>query len=66
MTSTATTSLSPPLNLPAVTLGRSDLQVSPICLGTMTFGEQVSEAEAFRIMDRAVERGVSFFDTAEM
>ena len=54
-----------------VTLGHSDLRqdalsVSPICLGTMTFGEQVDEAEAHRIMDRAVERGVDFFDTAEM
>ena len=49
-----------------VPLGQSDLRVSPICLGTMTFGEQVDEAEAHRIMDRAVERGVDFFDTAEM
>ena len=49
-----------------VTLGHSDLRVSPICLGTMTFGEQVDEAQAHRIMDRAVERGVDFFDTAEM
>lgn len=49
-----------------VALGQSALQVSPICLGTMTFGEQVGEAEAFAIMDRALERGVDFFDTAEM
>ena len=49
-----------------VALGKSALQVSPICLGTMTFGEQVGEAEAFAIMDRALERGVDFFDTAEM
>ena len=49
-----------------VRLGRSDLMVSPICLGTMTFGEQVSEADAFAIMDRALERGVNFWDTAEM
>ena len=49
-----------------VALGQSDLRVSPICLGTMTFGEQVDEAQAWRIMDRAVERGVEFFDTAEM
>lgn len=54
------------LSLPRVALGQSDLRVSPICLGTMTFGEQVDEAEAHRIMDRAVERGVDFFDTAEM
>ena len=49
-----------------IQLGRSDLRVSPICLGTMTFGEQVAERDAFAIMDRAVERGVNFLDTAEM
>jgi len=49
-----------------VRLGRSDVLVSPICLGTMTFGEQVSERDAFAIMDRALERGVNFWDTAEM
>ncbi len=49
-----------------VQLGQSDLHVTPICLGTMTFGEQVSEAEAWAIMDRAVERGINFLDTAEM
>lgn len=50
----------------AIQLGLSDLKVSPICLGTMTFGEQVAEADAFRILDRALERGVFFWDTAEM
>jgi aryl-alcohol dehydrogenase-like predicted oxidoreductase len=49
-----------------VTLGRSDLRANRICLGTMTFGEQVAEAEAFTILDRALERGVDFIDTAEM
>ncbi|MCZ4311896.1 aldo/keto reductase [Comamonadaceae bacterium G21597-S1] len=49
-----------------VQLGHSDLHVTPICLGTMTFGEQVSEADAFAIMDRAYERGIDFLDTAEM
>ena len=49
-----------------VRLGRTDLQATRICLGTMTFGEQVDEATAYTIMDRAVERGVTFFDTAEM
>lgn len=49
-----------------VQLGQSDLHVPPICLGTMTFGEQVDEPTAFAIMDHAVERGVTFFDTAEM
>lgn len=47
-------------------LGRSDLRVTPICLGTMTFGEQVDEATAHTILDRALERGVRFIDTAEM
>ena len=49
-----------------VALGHSGLNVSPICLGTMTFGEQVAEPDAHAIMDHAVERGVTFFDTAEM
>ena len=49
-----------------VTLGRSDLKVSPICLGTMTFGEQVPQAQAHAILDRALERGVDFIDTAEI
>jgi len=48
-------------------LGQSDLQVSPICLGTMTFGEsQVDEAAAFRLLDHALQRGLNFIDTAEM
>ncbi|TFY99950.1 aldo/keto reductase [Ramlibacter rhizophilus] len=49
-----------------VRLGHSDLQVSPICMGTMTFGEQVPEDRAHAILDRALERGVDFIDTAEM
>ena len=52
--------------LPLVTLGRSQLRVPPICLGTMTFGEQVDEATSHRVLDRALERGVNFIDTAEM
>lgn len=40
--------------------------VTPICLGTMTFGEQVDEATAHAILDRSLERGVNFLDTAEM
>jgi len=47
-------------------LGHSDLQVPPICLGTMTFGEQVGRDDAHQILDRALERGVHFIDTAEM
>lgn len=49
-----------------LTLGASDLRVTPICLGTMTFGEQVGQADAHAILDRAIERGVNFIDTAEM
>ncbi len=41
------------------------LQVSRICLGTMTFGEQTSEDEAVRIVDHALDQGVNFFDTAD-
>ncbi len=47
-------------------LGKSDLKVSAVCLGTMTWGEQNSEAEGHAQMDLALERGVSFWDTAEM
>ncbi len=55
------------MNPPArVRLGQSDLTVSAICLGTMTFGEQVNEADAHAILDRCVGRGVDFIDTAEM
>lgn len=47
-------------------LGRTDLFVSKICLGTMTFGEQNSEDEAHRQLDYAVDHGVNFLDTAEL
>ncbi len=46
-------------------LGQTDLQVSRICLGTMTWGEQNSEAEAHEQLDLAVDRGVNFIDAAE-
>src|SRR5918911_5338127 len=45
-------------------LGRAGVQVSPLCLGTMNFGPQTSEADSFAIMDRALELGINFFDTA--
>ena len=47
-------------------LGHSDLEVSKVCLGTMTFGEQVGEADAHAILDHALARGLNFIDTAEM
>lgn len=47
-------------------LGRTDISVSQICLGTMTWGSQNSEAEAFEQMDYALDHDVNFFDTAEL
>ena len=49
-----------------IRLGQSDLHVTPVCLGTMTFGEQVDQPTAHAILDRAMERGIDFIDTAEM
>ncbi len=46
-------------------LGKSALYVSDICMGTMTFGSQADEATAFRVLDRSVDAGINFFDTAE-
>ena len=47
-------------------LGRTDISVSRICLGTMTWGEQNTEAEAHEQLDYAVDAGINFIDTAEM
>jgi len=47
-------------------LGQSDLLISPITLGTMTFGEQNTESEAFLQLDWAISHGINFIDTAEM
>ncbi|TWG53587.1 aldo/keto reductase [Aminobacter sp. J44] len=47
-------------------LGRTDIFVSKICLGTMTFGEQNTEAEGHQQLDLAIDRGVNFIDTAEL
>jgi aryl-alcohol dehydrogenase-like predicted oxidoreductase len=47
-------------------LGRTGLKVSKICLGTMTWGDQNTEAEGHAQMDYALERGINFWDTAEM
>jgi len=49
-----------------VHLGRSGLRVSRLCLGAMNFGPYTSEPESFRIMDRALELGITFFDTANV
>jgi aryl-alcohol dehydrogenase-like predicted oxidoreductase len=48
------------------TLPNTDIKVSKICLGTMTFGQQNTEADGHAQMDYALEQGVNFFDTAEM
>ncbi len=47
-------------------IGKSGLRVTPICLGTMTFGSSADKKEAFKIMDKAYDRGINFFDTAEL
>ncbi len=48
------------------TLGTTDIRISKICLGTMTWGEQNVEADGHQQMDYAVEQGINFFDTAEL
>ncbi|MDY0365430.1 MAG: aldo/keto reductase [Arcobacteraceae bacterium] len=47
-------------------IGKSGLRVSPICMGTMTFGTSCDKSEAFRILDYVYDRGINFFDTAEL
>ena len=47
-------------------LGNTNIKVSTICLGTMTWGEQNTELEAFEQMDFALDQGVNFWDTAEL
>lgn len=50
----------------AVRLGRTGLRVSRLCLGTMNFGPLTSEEDSFAIMDRALDLGINFFDTANV
>jgi aryl-alcohol dehydrogenase-like predicted oxidoreductase len=47
-------------------LGRSGVKVSPLCLGTMNFGPQTTEPDSFAIMDKSLEVGINFFDTADV
>ena len=47
-------------------LGTTNIDVSVICLGTMTFGEQNSQIDGFQQMDYALDQGINFFDTAEL
>lgn len=47
-------------------IGKTGLRVTPICLGTMSFGSWSDEKESFKIMDKSVDFGINFFDTAEL
>jgi aryl-alcohol dehydrogenase-like predicted oxidoreductase len=47
-------------------LGKHGVLVSNICLGTMNFGWHTAQEESFKIMDRALELGINFFDTADV
>ena len=47
-------------------IGKTGLRVTDICMGTMTFGSTTSKEEAFKIMDKAYDRGINFYDTAEL
>ena len=47
-------------------LGRTGLMVSEVCLGTMLFGDQLSEAEATEVFHKAIDSGINFVDTADV
>ena len=47
-------------------LGRTGVRVSPLCLGTMMFGGQTTEADSIRIIHKAIDLGINFIDTADM
>lgn len=49
-----------------VQLGRTGLKVSPLCLGTMNFGPETTEPDSYAIMDKALDLGINFFDTANV
>src|SRR4051794_34284025 len=49
-----------------VKLGRTGLKVSPLCLGTMNFGPYTTEPDSYAVMDKALELGINFFDTANV
>jgi aryl-alcohol dehydrogenase-like predicted oxidoreductase len=53
-------------DIPYTRLGRTGLQVSKLCLGTMNFGPETSESDSFKIMDQALEHGLNFFDSANV
>jgi aryl-alcohol dehydrogenase-like predicted oxidoreductase len=60
------TTITSTVTMPMRTLGKTDIPVSLICLGTMTWGEQNTEADAHQQLDKALELGVNFIDTAEV
>ena len=49
-----------------IRFGSAGIRVSPVCLGTMTFGKEADESTAFALMDRAFDAGINFFDTANI
>jgi len=49
-----------------VSFGKTGIRVSPVCLGTMTFGKEADESTSFKLMDRAFDAGINFFDTANI
>src|SRR5262249_40821791 len=53
-----------PLTFQYRTLGRTGVRVSPLCMGTMTFGDPADEAESARMLNRCRELGINFFDCA--
>ena len=54
------------MNLPTITLKHTDLQVSRVCFGTMTFGKPLDQAGATQLVNRCIDAGINFFDTANM
>src|SRR5688572_18992842 len=54
------------LTMQYANLGRTGLSVSRLCLGTMNFGPETTEPDSFAIMDKALELGINFFDTADV
>ena len=56
----------PPFTMEYKQLGRTGLKVSRLCLGTMNFGPKTTEPDSFAIMDKALDYGINFFDTADV
>jgi len=54
------------MNIPTITLKHTDLQVSRFCFGTMTFGKPLDQAGATQLVNRCIDAGINFFDTANM